>query len=137
MSSITNFLQQCAACWQGQKYELLPKKDDDLGIEEAKIWVQNHPIDTTISALSYEKVKAYGWKIFKDFSKVRLTPANIDILKSHLVLIAKESESVRRILVDNVLILRDDFWGLKRNKEKEPLVNAIHTALNFTCTYKL
>ncbi|MBS4166514.1 MULTISPECIES: hypothetical protein [unclassified Neochlamydia] len=109
-----------------QEYEVLEKKDEDRGIEELRQWIETHPVNSSIKMLeSAKKLDKYTNELMKSLKEVPLTNSNIDLLKDHLILLAKENDSVRRRLIDKISNL----------KGEKSLLEDLQVKLIFTCAH--
>ncbi|BBI18190.1 hypothetical protein DB42_AC00680 [Neochlamydia sp. EPS4] len=125
MNYIFSLFTSCGAP-SYQEYEILEKKDEDRGIEELRQWIETHPVNSSIKMLeSAKKLDKYTNELMKSLKEVPLTTSNVDLLKDHLVLLAKQNDSVRRRLIDKISNL----------KGEKSLLEDLQVKLIFTCAH--
>ncbi|KIC72841.1 hypothetical protein DB41_KA00040 [Neochlamydia sp. TUME1] len=125
MNYIFSLFTSCGA-HSYQEYEVLEKKDEDRGIEELRQWIETHPVTSSIKMLeSAKKLDKYTNELMKSLKEVPLTTSNVDLLKDHLVLLAKQNDSVRRRLIDKISNL----------KGEKSLLEDLQVKLIFTCAH--
>lgn len=99
MSFPLSFLRGCLPCVNSSPYHPLPKKDDDLPIQQAEAWVESQPITDKMKYLSLTAAKNYGRQIIKNLKEICIDSSNEDKIREHLVKICQKSNLVQQYLV--------------------------------------
>lgn len=108
MSCISNLWAQF---FSGTSYiydEALSKKDENFAIEEVEKWVQKYPIEETekwIKCPILKNADIYTNKVINDLRHCPIVPANIEIIKDHLLKIAQKHDLIGQALMNKVLTL--------------------------------
>ncbi|HUD01681.1 MAG TPA: hypothetical protein VMR37_05100 [Rhabdochlamydiaceae bacterium] len=95
-----------------QDYYALQKKDDNLGIEEAQVWVQSHPllVDTPekLKLIETDKAERCAKEIIESLKKFPITPKNIEIIQPRLLDFCRWNPTISNYLIKHFKELQGD-----------------------------
>lgn len=108
MSCISNLLSQFFSRGSYVTYEALSKKDESFSIEEVEKWIKKYPIDETEKCIKcpiLDNVDIYTNKVINGLRHCPIVPANIEIIKNHLLKMAQKHDLIGQALMNKVLTL--------------------------------
>lgn len=93
-------------------YIALQKKDDNLGIEEARMWVQSHPLPVekpeNLKLFDIEKAQRCAKEIIASLKKVPITPNNLAILQPKLFDLCRWNPTISGYVIEHFKELNGD-----------------------------
>lgn len=90
------------------EYKALEKKDDDWGMEEAKQWLEDHPVNEKLHDFECTKIKKYAQEIITSLKKVPVNSSNVEMIAERLHKMAEHSDRFRKVLLKNISKINTD-----------------------------
>ena len=97
-------------------YQLLTKKNDDMGREEAEAWIRNNPLDLAITECRshYFEIDTCARKVINDLKTFPIVSSNLDLVKKHLFELAKQHPLLKQYLIDRLSKCKTDLKADRR-----------------------